>query len=133
MRTLALDYGKVRCGVAVGSPEVPAHPLPPVERVGTGAGTAALLQLIEEHAVERIVVGLPLTLGGSEGPQTRDTRAFAGRLKVTLGLPLTLFDERLTTVQAQGAGAPAALKDSVAAALLLQCYLEQEQNRSAVR
>jgi putative holliday junction resolvase len=77
MRILALDYGRARTGVAISDPTgTLARPLAVVRRVRSKAGMQELLQLVDEHEPERIVVGLPLTLRGEEGEQARETRLF---------------------------------------------------------
>ena len=123
MRILALDHGAARCGVAISDPTgTLATPLPVTERPNTRRGRAAIADLAREHGVERIVVGLPLTLAGTEGQQAAEARAFAERLEAALGLPVELYDERLTTRQAERMGGSADL-DSRAAAHLLESYL----------
>jgi putative Holliday junction resolvase len=127
-RVLALDYGRARGGCAVSDPTgTLTTPLPIVERPPTRRGMAAIRRLVAEHAVERVVVGLPLTLRGEEGPQAQETRAFADRLGSSLAVPVELHDERFTTRQAaravQAGGGGAAAEDSRAAAHLLEAYL----------
>ena len=97
-RVLALDHGSARCGCAVSDPSgTLASVLPAVERPDTRAGLSALVRLVEEQDVERVVVGLPLTLAGEEGAQAAEARAFAERLAGRLAVPVELHDERLTT------------------------------------
>ena len=129
-RTLALDYGAARCGAAVSDPTgMLARPLDPVERPDSDAGMAHLAQLVHELEVGTVVVGLPLTLAGSESQQTGDARAFAGRLARAIApVPVTLHDERLTTAQARRSGGEAS-EDSRAAAHLLQAWLDAEGRR----
>ncbi len=82
LRVLALDYGSARCGAAVSDPSgTLATPLEPVLRPGTRKGFARVVALAAELGAERIVVGLPLSLGGGDSAQTRETRAFAERLR----------------------------------------------------
>jgi putative Holliday junction resolvase len=122
-RILALDFGEARCGVALSDPTgTLATPLEAVEQPGTRRGLARIADLVEDREVERVVIGLPLTLAGEEGPQARATREFAGRLAELVDVPIELHDERLTTRQAEriGGGADA---DSRAAAHLLVSYL----------
>jgi putative Holliday junction resolvase len=122
-RILALDFGDARCGCALSDPTgTLATPLESVERPGTRRGLAAIAELVHERDVERVVVGLPLTLAGEEGAQARATREFAARLAELVDVPVELHDERLTTRQAErmGGGADA---DSRAAAHLLVSYL----------
>jgi putative Holliday junction resolvase len=85
----------------------------------------AVAELVAEHGVERVVVGLPLHLSGEEGSQAALTRTFCGELEAILDIPVETYDERLTTRMAEaskreGAAAP---PDSIAAAHLLQAYL----------
>jgi putative Holliday junction resolvase len=122
-RILALDFGEARCGVALSDPTgTLATPLEAVEQPGTRRGLARIADLVEDRDAERVVIGLPLTLAGEEGPQARATREFASRLAELVDVPIELHDERLTTRQAErmGGGADA---DSRAAAHLLVSYL----------
>ena len=122
-RILALDHGTARCGCAVSDPlGTLATPLDAVERPDTRRGLAAIVRLAADREVERVVVGLPLTLAGEEGEQAAAARAFAERLAGELDVPVELHDERLTTRLAErtGGGADA---DSRAAAHLLESYL----------
>jgi putative Holliday junction resolvase len=83
---------------------------------------AALTGLVREHGVERVVVGLPLSLSGGDSDQTREAREFAARLAARIDVPVELEDERFTTVLAQRAGGRAD-EDSRAAAVLLEGWL----------
>jgi putative Holliday junction resolvase len=124
-RVLALDFGEARCGVALSDPTgTLATPLEVVERPGTKRGMQRVVQLVRERDVATVVVGLPLSLSGEEGPQALLTREWAGRLAARLGpgVPVELHDERLTTVQAARVGGSAD-EDSRAAAHLLEAYL----------
>src|SRR4051794_27287848 len=124
-RVLALDYGEARCGCALSDPTgTLATPLEVVERPGTRRGMQRIVALVRERDVSRVVVGLPLSLSGEEGPQALLTREWAGRLAARLGrgVPVDLHDERLTTAQAARTGGSAA-EDSRAAAHLLEAYL----------
>jgi putative Holliday junction resolvase len=124
-RTLALDYGAARCGVALSDPSgTLATPLPVVERPGTRKGLGRVAELVADNDVERVVVGLPLSLSGDEGPQAAETREWASRLEQRLqNVPVELYDERLTTRQAERTGGSAA-EDSRAAAHLLEAFLD---------
>jgi putative Holliday junction resolvase len=124
VRVLALDHGSARCGCAISDPTgLLATPLDPVERPATRAGLARLAALVAEREVERVVVGLPLSLSGEDSAQTAEAREFAARLADALdGVPVELYDERLTTRQAQRTGG-AASEDSRAAAHLLDAWL----------
>jgi putative pre-16S rRNA nuclease len=123
MRVLALDYGRVRCGCAVSDPTgVLATPLAPVLAPGSRRGLARLRALVSELEVERVVVGLPLSLSGGDSAQTAETREFASRLAAALAVPVELYDERLTTRLAARTGGKAS-EDSRAAAHLLEGWL----------
>jgi putative Holliday junction resolvase len=126
-RVMALDYGSARCGVALSDPSgTLATPMPVVERAGTKKGMARLADVISSSGAERVVVGLPLTLAGEEGPQAAETREFAERLGRRVQVPIELYDERLTTVQAERAGGSADA-DSRAAAHLLEAFLDSRR------
>ena len=122
-RVLALDFGEARCGVAVSDPTgTVVTPLSAVERPDTRKGLGRIGAVVRERGVERVVVGLPLSLSGEEGPQAARTREWAARLADQLPVPVDLHDERLTTRQAERSGGRADA-DSRAAAHLLEAYL----------
>jgi putative Holliday junction resolvase len=122
-RVLALDHGEARCGCAVSDPTgTLATPLPAVERPESRRGLAELARVVDEQDVERVVVGLPVTLAGDEGDQAERARTFAVRLGRRLSVPVELHDERLTTRLAERSGGRASA-DSRAAAHLLESYL----------
>lgn len=122
MRVLALDHGTVRIGCALSDPSgTLATPLPTIEP----PEPRAVSELVAEHGVERVVVGLPLHLSGEEGSQAALARSFCAELEAMLSIPVETYDERLTTRMAEasrraGATAP---RDSIAAAHLLEAYL----------
>jgi len=125
MRVLALDYGSARCGCALSDPTgTIVTPLPVVARPASRRGFARLRELVRAREVERVVVGLPLSLDGGESEQTRETRAFARDLATRLGggVPVELHDERFTTRMAERMGGEAD-EDSRAAAHLLESWL----------
>jgi putative holliday junction resolvase len=123
LRVVALDYGSARCGVAVSDPSgTLAMPLEPILRPGTKVGLRQIAALAHELGAERILVGLPVSLGGGDSAQTRETRQFADRLGAVTRLPIEFYDERFTTSLAEQAGGEAAL-DSRAAAVLLDEWL----------
>ena len=126
MKVLALDYGPARTGVAVSDPTgTLARPVGVVERAGTEAGLARLLELVHAEAPDRIVVGLPLTLRGEHGEQAHATERFVEALRAAVDVPVESFDERFTTALAAQTPARAA-EDARAAAHLLTTYLERE-------
>ena len=135
MRTLGVDLGRVRIGLALADDVLrTARPLRVVERRAEGADLAAIAEAAREYEVERVVLGLPLNMDGSEGPSARLARAFAPKLEAALGVPVELFDERLSTFEAetrlrdQGFSAKdrRSRVDAEAAAVILQGWLERD-------
>ncbi len=125
MRVLALDYGSARCGCALSDPTgTIATPIAPILRPATKAGVKALRALVEAREVQRVVVGLPLSLSGDDSQQTREARSYADRLRAALGakIPVELFDERFTTTIAVDSGGSES-EDSRAAAVLLNDWI----------
>ncbi|HZP73305.1 MAG TPA: Holliday junction resolvase RuvX [Gaiellaceae bacterium] len=119
MKVLALDFGAARTGVAVTDPTgTLARPLTTVLRAGTADGFAKLLAVIDAEAPEVVVVGMPLTLRGTRGEQAVATEAFVERLRAAVGVPVETYDERFTSVLAEG-------DDARAAAHLLAGYVER--------
>ena len=126
---VALDYGGARCGCAVSDPTgVIVSPIDPIAAPGSRKGLARLRDLIAELGAEQVVVGLPLSLSGSDTAQTAEARAFAARLEEVVAVPVELYDERLTTKQAARAGGRAS-EDSRAAAHLLEAWLAAREGR----
>lgn len=133
-RIAALDPGEARVGIAVSDEERSlAFARPHVDGRGKPEVVAERIKAaLAGEDVERIVIGLPLTLEGREGIAARKARAFAKVVERVVGLPVLLRDERLTTSQATRSLATMGVKgasrrnavDSAAAAILLQAYLE---------
>jgi putative Holliday junction resolvase len=123
VKVLALDYGRARTGVAVSDPTgTIARPVGVVEQAGSELGLQRLAELIGEHEVERVIVGMPLTLRGERGEQARETEAFIEKLAGATDVAVVSFDERFTTDLAEQTPAAAA-EDARAAAHLLSSYL----------
>ena len=123
-RVLALDYGSVRCGCAVSDPTgTLATPLPEVDRPDTPPGLERIVRMVEEYDAATVLVGLPVSLSGEEGPQAQAVRDFVARLSERVGVPVQTWDERFTTKLAQATPGRSS-EDSRAAAHLLQGYLE---------
>lgn len=141
MRVLGLDLGSRRIGVAVSDPGgVLATPVTVVTRRGDrSAEHRVIAGLVAAHEAERVVVGLPLSLDGSDGSAALAARAEAVEVGHAVGVPVELHDERLTTVTAdrllaeQGLDARARRRvvDQVAAAVLLQSWLEGPGRRTS--
>jgi putative pre-16S rRNA nuclease len=123
VKVLALDFGRARTGVAVSDPTgTIARPLCVVERAGSGDGLARVAALIAEQEVDRVVVGLPLTLRGERGEQVQETERFVEALNDVTDVPVVTFDERFTTSLAEQDPADTP-EDARAAAHLLSSYL----------
>jgi putative Holliday junction resolvase len=138
MRAAAIDLGSTRIGLAV-SDELGllAHPRPFLPASTVGQLVERLLVLCTTDCVEAFVIGLPKTLDGREGPLARRARVLATQLKQRSGCRVILVDERLSTHQAHSqlmnSGYDARERkskvDSVAAAILLQTFLDAERGR----
>lgn len=133
MRVLALDYGSARCGCALSDPTgTLATPIEAVLRPATRKGLARVCDVVRDHQAGLVVVGLPLSLSGSDSAQTAETRHFARRLSERVHVPVELYDERFTTLMAaRDPGEPAASEDSRAAAHLLEGWLATHDGRQA--
>ncbi|MCF7700414.1 Holliday junction resolvase RuvX [Loktanella sp. M215] len=135
-----LDLGTVTIGVAVSDVlRGVATPLETIRRKKFGIDAAALLALCDRRQIAGLVLGLPLNMDGSEGPRCQATRAFARNLEKLTPLPITYWDERLSTVAATRAllEADASRKrraeviDHVAAAYILQGALDRIRHMKA--
>ena len=124
MKVLALDYGAVRTGVAVSDATgTIARPLRVVQRAASEDGLAELRALVREHEVERVVVGMPLTLRGERGAQALETDTFVEALRDAVDVTVETYDERFTTALAARGGGESD-EDARAAAHLLESYLQ---------
>ena len=133
MRYLGIDLGRARIGLALADDILrSARPLRAVERRDEVSDLGAIGTVAREYEVTRAVVGLPLNMDGTEGPSARLARSFAPRLATALGVPVDLFDERLSTFEAEdrlrSRGVSArdmkGLVDAEAAAVILQGWLD---------
>ena len=133
-RILAIDLGEVRMGLAISDElMITAQPLPTWRRKGMQADLAQLKSLVGTWGVEEVVVGHPRHLGGGIGEEASKAQEFARQLKNALALPVTLWDERYSTVEAERSLIEAGvrrqrrqqLRDGVAALLILQGYLDR--------
>jgi putative Holliday junction resolvase len=127
-RILAIDPGERRVGLALSDPlGITAQGLPTFDRRG-GDLVAHIRALCAEHDVERLVVGHPLSLAGRVTDATRLAEALAAELRGALGLPVEMWDERLSSVEAErtlrGARARKGTVDRLAAVLILQGWLD---------
>jgi putative Holliday junction resolvase len=133
MRILGLDVGDVRIGVAVSDPlEVIAQPLASVKRISVSKDVESIKRLAEENETGKIVVGIPKTLDDEVGIQAQKVLDFVESLGKAFEIPIVLWDERLTTAEAERALIEADMSrrkrkkviDKVAAVLILQGYLD---------
>jgi putative holliday junction resolvase len=129
-----LDLGRRRIGLAIlDAPALGVRPLTTLDRSSSAHDLDALRTIAADWHVDRIVLGLPLNMNGSEGPAARQAREFAGLLAHTLALPVELYDERLTSFEAKSRlrdsslrrGARKVMIDQVAAALILEGWLAE--------
>ncbi len=132
-RILALDFGLRNVGLAVSDAlGVTAQGLPTYRRSNKKNDLDHLRRLIRQYAIGEIVMGLPLRMSGSEGIQAEKVHEFAGELRRKFKLPVHLFDERLTSVEANrvlretdmSIRRRAEVVDQLAAVLILQSFLE---------
>ena len=102
MRVMALDIGKVRCGIAISDPaERIATPICVLPTSEVEQNAPSFRRLLEDWEPEMILSGLPYTLAGEEGPQAESIRAVAGAIAKRAGLPLEFTDERLSSSEAK--------------------------------
>ena len=132
MKYLAIDYGTKRIGLATCDPtETITSPLAVIENSDKLLDEIA--SIIETENVEAVIVGLPLNMDGSVGPQAELTKKFAEQLEKAIEIPIHLQDERLSTFEAEEKLAAADIKktkaplDAIAAAQILEDYLAQKQ------
>ncbi len=134
MRCLGLDIGDRRIGIAISDPSgILASPLTIIERGEDRSAVDAIVAIVKENGVGRVIAGLPRSLDGSLGPQAQKVMGFTDKLRAVLPVPLEFRDERLSTVsarrgmkEAMGKKARREIKDdALAAAVILQSYLEE--------
>jgi putative Holliday junction resolvase len=132
IRLLGLDLGQKTIGVAL-SDELgwTAQPVTTIRRAGLTADLQELRRMVQEHGVTEFVLGYPLNMNGTAGPAARAAEEFAAALREATGLPVHLWDERLSTVAAERVLLEADLSrrrrrqviDRAAAAFVLQGFL----------
>ena len=138
-RILAIDHGARKIGLAVSDElGLTAQGLPTYYRSNKKADFDHLRRVIRQHGITEIVMGLPLRMSGAEGIQAEKVQAFAEELRHKFKLPVHLFDERLTSVEANrllretemSIHRRAEVVDQVAAVLILQSFLEFRKSSS---
>jgi putative Holliday junction resolvase len=134
-RLLALDLGERRIGVAISDPTgTLARPLTTIIRASRREDFEAIADLVSANEAERVIVGLPLSLDGTEGPQARRVRRYADRLAQAVDVPLEFWDERYSSREAadilgqtkRGRREMRDRIDATAAAVILQSYLDAQ-------
>jgi putative Holliday junction resolvase len=138
MRILGLDYGSRRIGVAICDElGMTAQGVTTLVRKNRTADIAAIAELARRYGVERIVIGYPLRLDGSEGIQCEKINRFIRRLEMGLSLPVIRWDETLSTKEAEEILREAGVRkekrkesvDRIAASIILQGYLDQKAHK----
>jgi len=135
-RILALDYGRKRIGLALSDElGITAAPLAVLVRKNRADDLKRLREIARKHEAKRLVIGLPLRLDGEETEMSQEVTSFAKRLRKHLGLPVEMYDERLSSWQAHSEESLPAkrrrsatkTKDDVAAAIILRDFLAQRE------
>lgn len=138
-RVLALDVGDVRIGVARSDElGITAQPAGVLRRTELAEDLRKIATLVREHQAERIVVGLPLRMDGTDSPQTVKVREFARDLAAAVPVPVELSDERLTTAEAEDVLRQMGVRrrrrkqvvDMMAAQIILRDWMEEQKKQS---
>ncbi len=138
MRTLGIDFGEKRIGLAISDPlGILATPIETLESSEIDLVVSRLAEIISEHSVSQIVVGIPWNLSGKSSPQTKKTFDFISFISGNFEIPIKQIDERFTSVQAKKKlrvedkrsrkkqkKLPKGSIDSASAAIILQTYLD---------
>ena len=133
-RLMGLDVGRKRIGISLSDQlGLTAQPHGTLERKGLRRDLQEIVNLVKEYEVSEIVVGMPVNMSGTLGPQARWVAAFIRELQEVVAVPVSSWDERLTTVAAQRLLTEADMTrtkrkknvDKLAAALILQSYLDE--------
>ena len=137
---LGLDVGDIRIGVALSDElGVAAHPLCTLTRKNRKVDLIAIADLVSIHKVERVIIGLPISLDGSIGTQAEKVQKFAQRLEHVINVPIEFQDERFTTAEAEDilqalnkdTQEQKELIDEVAAVIILTDYLNQDRETAS--
>ena len=137
MRALGLDVGQKRIGVALSDPEgILASPLTIVDATDTEQAINNISDLCDQYQIERIVVGMPRSMDGTLGKQAEVVQQFVSQLANIIKITIDTWDERLSSIEADRAMIAAGtkkdkkkkLRDAIAAAIILQGYLDRKRN-----
>lgn len=138
MKIMAVDYGDARTGIAVcDRTEFLASPVGTIEERKFDVLVQKVAYMAKQYEVEEIVVGLPLNMNGSKGPRAEKAELFANTLNEMTDIPVNMWDERSTTVQAHNylnetntrGKKRKAVVDTVSATIILDAYLEFRRKR----
>ena len=140
MSIAALDLGRRRIGIAVtDAAAMGAYPVGVVERRSMARDLEAIAAMVRDREVTTFVIGLPLNMDGSEGPAARSARRFADQLAAALKVEVEMFDERLTSFEAEerlkgmpvkkGARKPAI--DAIAATVILEGWMQSRAEKTS--
>ncbi|CAM3730629.1 Holliday junction resolvase RuvX [Alicyclobacillus pomorum] len=141
MRTLGVDYGLAKIGLAISDPTgLLAQGLSVLRRTSDEQAVEAIVNVIREYDVKQVVVGLPRHMNGSIGERAEQCQAFADLIEKAAGIPVHMYDERLTSVAAERMLIGANVRrdkrkkvvDEVAATLMLQGYLDRQSHQRDV-
>jgi len=136
MRVLAIDYGDARTGVALSDPTgLLAGYTTVIQSRNSDFVAAEIARIARERGAEELVMGFPRNMDGTEGPRAQLYRAFAAKVEAAVGLPVTLWDERRTTIEAHAILHESGKRmkqhrknvDAVAAGLILEGYLTRKR------
>lgn len=141
---IGVDYGERRIGIAVSEGRL-AVPLVIIEHASRDADLDRVAQIVGEQEAQTVVVGLPISMSGEEGPQAKRARRFGDALARRIGVPVVYHDERLSSVQAAGGAAGRIVRattrsgrgrrerprtDDLAASVILQGYIDARDSES---
>ncbi len=133
-RIMGIDHGAVRVGIAISDPmQIIARPYKVI--INNDDLFDEITNIIKKEKIGKIILGLPLNLDGKDTQKTREVRNFAEKLKISISIPIILWDERYTTVEANEALQKMGYNihdskdviDKVAASLILKNYLENNK------
>src|SRR5262245_37238436 len=133
-RILAVDPGEKRTGLALSAGGI-ALALPTLQMRGDGTDAGRIAKIARDAGAERIIVGLPLNMDGTEGPRAKAARDVAADLRAHTDLPVEMWDERLSTAEGEARLRAAGLdrrelskrSDAAAAIVILETYLEKHR------
>jgi len=134
VKVLAVDHGDSRTGLAISAGPI-AVALPTVMMKGDGKDADRIAKAAKDAEAERIIVGLPLNMDGTEGPRAKTAREFAEAIRTATPLPVEMWDERLSTAEGESRLRAAGLdrremskrKDAAAAIVILESYLRTKR------